>query len=63
MADQVHDPAEDYEVEEVQGNRDDVDVPLALMNKETADGDGEEEPSESDFVSYASDDAEVEDKG
>lgn len=63
MADQVHDPAEDYEVEEVQGNRDDVDVPLALMNKDTKDGEGDDELSESDFVSYASDDAEVEDKG
>lgn len=67
MADQeqpeVHDPALDVEETEVPGDRDDVDVPLALMNKDTADGEGDEEPSESDFVSYASDDADKEETG
>lgn len=61
MSDDVHDPELDIEApEEVPGNRDDVDVPLALMNKDTADGEGDDELSEPDFVSYASDDADKE---
>lgn len=46
---EVHDPAEDHEVSEVQGDRDDVDVPLALMNKNTDDGKGDDAVPASDF--------------
>jgi len=51
---EVHDPADDYEVDVpggVPGDRDDVDVPLALM-KETDDGKGDDEVPPSDFQGY-----------
>lgn len=62
MTEPAHDPELDYEApEEVPGDRDNVDVPLALMNKATGDGEGDDDLSEPDFVSYASADAEEDD--
>jgi hypothetical protein len=51
---EVHDPADDYQVDEsagTPGDRDDVDVPLALM-KDTDDGKGDDDVPPSDFQGY-----------
>lgn len=61
MADEVRDPAEDYKVDDVPGDRDDVDVPLALM-KETDDGKGDDEVPESDFQGYTDPSADKEEE-
>lgn len=58
---EVHDPADDYQVTDVPGDRDDVDVPLA-DGKDTQDGKGDEEPPASDFQGYADPTADVEDQ-
>jgi hypothetical protein len=59
---EVHDPADDYQTGEVPANHDDVDVALQ-EGKDTADGEGEEEPGESDFVSYDDPEADKEENG
>lgn len=50
---QVHDPAEDFEVpEQTPESHDDVDVALQ-DGKDTADGKGDDEVPPADFQSYA----------